>query len=73
MNFDQCTEFGNEDEQYGQGTITAGPHSHYSDRNGRRSWKPRARHVFLRRTTRLALSVATRSQFEVGQAERSRM
>ena len=47
MNFDQCTEYGNEDEQYGQGTITAGPHSHYSDKNGRRSRKPRARHVFF--------------------------
>ena len=34
MNFHQCTEYGNEDEQYGQGTIAAGPHGHHSDQMG---------------------------------------
>ena len=70
MKIDRCTEYGNEDEQHGQATITAGPHGHYGDhRGGNRGHSSDT--WFLALDKMFGMIVATRRHFDVRQAERS--
>ena len=72
MNFDWRTEYGNEDEQHGQGTITAGPHGHYGDQMGGDRGNHSSDTWFLALDNMVGMIVATRPHV-VRQAERSTM